>query len=78
MSAQQAQAPRQNQTEAKVVATLLAVPKVNDWVGRYPKESLVTQGTYDAQYMDWDVKVWSGPAGEIGRASCRERVCNDV
>jgi hypothetical protein len=60
-----AQAPRQNQTEAKVVTTLLAVPKVKDWVGRYPKESLVTQGTYDAQYMDWDVKVWSGPAGEI-------------
>ena len=57
--------PQQNQTEAKVVATFLAVPKVKDWVGRYPKKSLVTQGTYDAQYVDWDVKVWSGPAGEI-------------
>ena len=66
-SAQQAPAaaPRQNQTEAKVVAALLAVPKVKDWVGRYPRKSLVTQGTYDAQYADWDVKVWSGAAGEI-------------
>ena len=57
--------PQQNQTEAKVVAAFLAVPKVKDWVGRYPKKSLVTQGTYDDQYVDWDVKVWSGPAGEI-------------
>ena len=40
-------------------------PKVKDWVGRYPKKSLVTQATYDATYHDWDVKVWSGPAGEI-------------
>ena len=37
-----------DQTEAKVVAAFLAVPKVKDWVGRYPKKSLVTQGTYDA------------------------------
>jgi hypothetical protein len=58
-------APARNQTEAKVVAAFLAVPKVKDWVGRYPKKSLVTQATYDAQYVDWDVKVWSGPAGEI-------------
>ena len=57
--------PQQNQTEEQVVGTFLAVPKVKDWVGRYPKKSLVTQGTYDAQYVDWDVKVWSGPAGEI-------------
>ena len=57
--------PARNQTEAKVVAAFLAVPKVKDWVGRYPKKSLVTQATYDAQYVDWDVKVWSGPAGEI-------------
>ena len=64
---QQAPTParQQNQTEAKVVATFLAVPKVKDWVGRYPRKSLVTQGTYDPQYADWDVKVWSGPAGEI-------------
>jgi len=62
---QPAPAQQRNQTEAKVVAALLAVPKVKDWVGRYPKKSLVTQGTYDAQYADWDVKVWSGPAGEI-------------
>jgi hypothetical protein len=58
-------APPRSLTEAKAVAALLAVPKVKDWVGRYPKKSLVTQATYDQQYVDWDVKVWSGPAGEI-------------
>ena len=42
-----------------------AVPKVKDWVGRYPKKSLVTEVTYDKTYKVWDIKVWSGPAGEI-------------
>jgi hypothetical protein len=52
-------------TEAKATAILLAWPKVRSWVGRYPKASLSKQATYDATYGDWDVKVWSGPAGEI-------------
>ena len=37
-----------NQTEAKAPRLFLAVPKVKDWVGRYPKASLVKQATYDA------------------------------
>jgi hypothetical protein len=57
--------PSQALTETKAVAVFLAVPKVRDWVGRYPKKSLVTQGTYEPVYHDWEVKVWSGPAGEI-------------
>ena len=52
-------------TEAKVKAIFFAVPKVKNWLGRYPKKSLVSQETYDKTYKDWDVKVWSGPAGEI-------------
>jgi hypothetical protein len=52
-------------TEAKVKTIFFAVPKVKDWVGRYPKKSLVTQVTYDKTYKVWDIKVWSGPAGEI-------------
>jgi hypothetical protein len=52
-------------TEAKAEAIFLAVPKVKDWVGRYPKSSLVKQATFDETYREWDVKVWSGDAGEI-------------
>jgi hypothetical protein len=52
-------------TEVRATAILLAAPKVRSWVGRYPKGSLVKQATYDEKFHDWDVKVWSGPAGEI-------------
>jgi hypothetical protein len=52
-------------TEAKATALLSATPKVRSWLGRYPKASLVKQATYNAKYRDWDVKVWSGAAGEI-------------
>ena len=52
-------------TEAKVKKIFFAVPKVKDWVGRYPKKTLVTQVTYDKTYRVWDVGVWSEPAGEI-------------
>ncbi len=58
-------AAKENLTEAKALRIFLATRKVRDWVGRYPKKSLVTQATYDEKYRDWDVKVWSGPAGEI-------------
>src|SRR5204863_9937571 len=46
-------------TEAKAVAALLAAPKVKDWVARYPKKTLVTLGTYEKDYRDWNVGVWS-------------------
>ena len=52
-------------TKAKVKKIFFAVPKVKDWVGRYPKKSLITEVTYDKTYKVWDIKVWSGPAGEI-------------
>jgi hypothetical protein len=56
---------KQALTEARATAALLAVPKVKSWVGRYSKGSLVKEATYDGTYRDWEVKVWSGPAGEI-------------
>jgi hypothetical protein len=52
-------------TEAKAIAALLAAPKVKSWVGRYPAASLVKQATFDDRYRSWDVKIWSGDAGEI-------------
>jgi hypothetical protein len=57
--------PAPSLTEATAVAALLAAPKVKSWVSRYPKKSLVTQGTYEKNYRDWNVGVWSGKAGEI-------------
>jgi hypothetical protein len=60
-----AREPAPSLTEAKAVAALLAAPKVKNWVSRYPKKTLVTQGTYEKDYRDWNVGVWSGKAGEI-------------
>jgi hypothetical protein len=52
-------------TEREAVKAFLATPKVADWVGRYPKRALVTEGKYDETYRDWTVKVWAEPAGQI-------------
>ncbi len=54
-----------HRSESNVVARFLAHGKVHDWVGRYPKASLVTQAEFQWRYADWTVHVWSGPAGEI-------------
>jgi hypothetical protein len=54
-----------HRTESNVVTRFLAVSKVRDWVGRYPKPSLVTQAEFSSRYADWRVHVWSGAAGEI-------------
>jgi hypothetical protein len=58
-------ASKQTLTEARATAVFLAAPKVKSWVARYPKASLVKEATYDDTFRDWEVKVWSGPAGEI-------------
>jgi hypothetical protein len=52
-------------SEQKAIAAFLRAPKVADWVGRYPRSSLVREATYSSTYGDWTVRVWSGPAGEI-------------
>ena len=57
--------PKPQLTEQRATRLFLAEDKVADWVGRYPKKSLVTKATFDATHGDWTVKVWSGPAGEI-------------
>jgi hypothetical protein len=54
-----------HRSESDVVTRFLAVKKVRDWVGRYPKSSLVKQAEFNWRYADWTVRVWSGPAGEI-------------
>src|SRR5690349_20213771 len=52
-------------TESKAVSLFLADGKVHDWVSRYSKSSLITQGAFDKKTASWTVQVWSGPAGEI-------------
>src|SRR3954463_14876946 len=51
-------------TEKGATAIFLANRKVADWLSRYPPKP-----TTDADYQEtgryWEVKVWSGKAGEI-------------
>ena len=57
--------PKPHLDEHRAVAIFLTEDKVRDWIGRYPKSTLVTQGLFEWRYADWNVHVWSGPAGEI-------------
>jgi hypothetical protein len=58
-------APKPHLTSQRATRIFLADSKVADWVAHYPKATLVTQATFEPRYRDWDVGVWSGPAGEI-------------
>jgi hypothetical protein len=58
-------APKSVLTEQQALTAFLAVPKVKDWLGRYPKTTLIKQATYNQTYREWDAKVWSGKAGQI-------------
>ena len=60
-------------SESSAVRLLLAVPKVHDWVARYPKASLVTQGDFHPATGDWTIGVWSGAAGEIATGRVDDR-----
>jgi hypothetical protein len=51
-------------TAAIATEQFLADPKVAGWVDRYPPKP-VTDAVYDATTGDWEVKVWSGEAGQI-------------
>ena len=51
---------------AEVISRFLAVPKVRDWLKRYPPSPQT-----DASYSlgDWTVNVWSGAAGEVAKGT---------
>lgn len=51
-------------TEAQVVASFLAYPKVRDWLDRYPPRA-TTDASFDGATRQWRAHVWSGRAGEI-------------
>jgi hypothetical protein len=59
-------------TEDSVVSTFLEVPKVADWLDRYPPHP-ATDATFDRDTRTWTVYVWSGKAGEIATGTVTDR-----
>ena len=53
-----------NLTEDVAVAALLAYPKVERWLDRYPPKPQ-TDASFDRDTRMWTVNVWSGEAGEV-------------
>jgi hypothetical protein len=53
-------------TKEQAVADLLRVPKVEQWLARYPRHP-VTDATFDRQTRRWTAHVWSGRAGEVAQ-----------
>ncbi len=61
-------APDEPQLHEKLAIELaLSVPRVEDWVARYPQDGLTKTATYDDEKKEWEVKVWSDrkDAGQI-------------
>jgi hypothetical protein len=54
-------------TEAQAIQAVMRIPKVADWVERYPAKSLTKQATRDEETGVWEVDVWSSlpEAGQI-------------
>ncbi len=59
-------------TAAEVTRLALANPKVAAWLDRYPPKP-TTAAVFDAKGRVWDVKVWSGEAGQIVLAEVEDR-----
>jgi hypothetical protein len=53
-------------SEQHAVDLVLAVPKVESWLARYPPRPR-TEATFESRSGRWRVQVWSGAAGEIAR-----------
>jgi hypothetical protein len=58
--------------EQAVVAAFLRVPKVADWLERYPADT-VKDATFDRKTRSWTVHVWSGSAGEVATGTLTDR-----
>jgi hypothetical protein len=57
-------------TEREATALVLDLPKVADWVDRYPPKSVTKDATFDDEEGAWEVNVWSSlpDAGQIVKA----------
>ena len=53
--------------EKVAIELALSLPRVEEWVARYPEDGLTKTATYDAETKEWKVKVWSDrkDAGQI-------------
>src|SRR5262249_61725572 len=51
-------------TEAKALQIALADSQVESWLDRYPPHP-TTQATFRPETRTWEVKVWSGRAGQV-------------
>jgi hypothetical protein len=51
-------------TEQRATAIFVADPKVEGWLDRYPPDP-TTDADYERAAGTWEVKVWSGEAGQI-------------
>jgi hypothetical protein len=54
-------------TKKEALKIFLAVPKVKDWLSRYPKKGRLTEVTFEKTYKVWEVKIWWDKAGEIAQ-----------
>jgi hypothetical protein len=59
-------------TAAQATALALANPKIASWLERYPPKP-TTAAEFDDKARVWEVKVWSGEAGEIALAKVEDR-----
>ncbi|MBD0329294.1 MAG: hypothetical protein ICV64_04240 [Thermoleophilia bacterium] len=60
-------------TEARATRILLREPKVADWVARYPPNP-TTDAKYERERRSWEVKVWSGEAGQVAEGRVSDRL----
>jgi len=58
-------------SEEKALERFLAVPKVANWLDRYPRKPQ-TEATFDGATRAWTVKIWSGRAGQIAQGNVQD------
>jgi hypothetical protein len=59
-------------TAAQATQLALANPKIASWLERYPPKP-TTAAEFDDEARVWEVKVWSGKAGQIALAKVEDR-----
>jgi hypothetical protein len=59
-------------TEERATELFLEHPKAASWLDRYPPEP-DTDATFDDEERTWEVKVWSGEAGQVAEGLVDDR-----
>src|SRR5438874_10815851 len=60
-------APKTKLTKEKATAIFLANPKIAAWLRHYPPKTRTTDASYNAQFGNWTIKVWTSvdKVGEV-------------